>query len=128
MTDAITTDDILDSRDIEARIEDLQERNEVAEDGSVSTDPLDDDEKAELTALQAFRDEAEGYCSDWKHGETLIKDSYFKEYAQELADDIGAISKGASWPNNCIDWDEAARQLQEDYTSAELMGETYWFR
>lgn len=128
MTDAITTDDILDSRDIEARIEDLQERNEVAEDGSVSTDPLDDDEKAELTALQAFRDEAEVYCSDWKHGETLIKDSYFKEYAQELADDIGAISKGASWPNNCIDWDEAARQLQEDYTSAELMGETYWFR
>lgn len=78
MSGRITTGDTLDSRDIEARIKYLQAR---AEDDGEETDPLDDDEKAELTALQAFRDEAEDYCSDWKHGETLIKDSYFKEYA-----------------------------------------------
>jgi hypothetical protein len=82
----------------------------------------------EYRALKAFAEEAEGYCSDWRHGETLIRDSYFETYAQELAEDIGAINANASWPNNCIDWEQAARELQTDYTSAEFDGVTYWFR
>jgi hypothetical protein len=86
------------------------------------------DEAEELATLKAFRDELEPYCSDWHHGETLIRDSYFKEYAQELAEDIGAINRDAQWPNNCIDWDKATRELQMDYTSAELDGVTYWVR
>lgn len=85
-------------------------------------------DEPELATLKAFRDELEPYCSDWHHGETLIRDSYFKEYAQELAEDIGAINRDAQWPNNCIDWDKAARELQMDYTSAEFDGVTYWAR
>lgn len=34
----------------------------------------------------------------------------------------------ASWPNTCIDWDEAARELQYDYFTVEFDGITYWIR
>lgn len=97
----------------------------VTQDGTMG---LDEDEQAELAALKALAEEAEGYAADWAHGETLIRDSYFKEYAQELAEDIGAINRNATWPNNCIDWDQAARELQMDYTSVEFDGVTYWIR
>ncbi len=81
----------------------------------------------ELKALKALAEEAEG-CSDWQYGETLIRDSYFEDYAQELASDIGAINRDADWPLNCIDWAEAAEQLQQDYTSVDYDGVTYWIR
>jgi predicted lipid-binding transport protein (Tim44 family) len=86
------------------------------------------EEAAEYRALQALQEEAEGYCDDWRHGATLIRDSYFKDYAQELADDIGAIDRNAKWPLDCIDWEKAARELQMDYTSVEFSGVTYWVR
>ncbi len=107
-------DNVIDSRAVIARIEELQ-------DGG---DSLDE----ELKALLALQEEAEGYSEDWKYGSTLIRDSYFKEYAQDLADDIGAIDRQALWPLTCIDWDQAARELQMDYTSVEFDGITYWVR
>jgi hypothetical protein len=59
---------------------------------------------------------------------TMINDSYFAEYAKELAEDIGAINKSNEWPNYCIDWERAAGELKMDYTSVEVDDETYWFR
>lgn len=93
----------------------------------------DDDEREELAAITAFMEELEGNGGDeqwrgnWYPG-TLIRDSYFKDYAMELAEDIGAINNDAAWPANCIDWDQAARKLQMDYSSAEFQGVTYWYR
>jgi hypothetical protein len=109
--------DVIDSRDVIARIEELEEMEEREE-----------EETEELEALRALAEEAEGYASDWRYGETLIRDSYFQEYAQELAEDIGAINRDASWPNTCIDWEQAARELQMDYTSVDFAGVTYWIR
>jgi hypothetical protein len=109
-------EDTIDSRDVIARIEFLN-----------SDEELTYGEADELIALQKLQSEAEG-SADWLNGETLVRDSYFKEYAQDLAEDIGAISSDASWPNNCIDWDEAARELQMDYGSANFDGVTYWLR
>src|SRR4030095_14734000 len=83
---------------------------------------------AEYRALKALQDQAEGYCDDWRHGAALIRDSYFQDYAQQLADDIGAIDRNAKWPLDCIDWEKAARELQIDYTSVEFAGVTYWVR
>jgi hypothetical protein len=115
--------DTLDSRDVDSRIEELEaERDAAVEAG---TDFVDCEE---LAALVAFRDAADGYCSDWLYGCTLIRDSYFKDYAQELAEDVGLLEKDLKWPHTCIDWDQAARELQRDYSSAELDGVTYWFR
>lgn len=85
------------------------------------------DEAEELTALEALADEAEG-CCDWQHGETLVRDSYFQEYAQELAESCGMVPDNLTWPCNCIDWEHAARELRYDYTSVEFNGVTYWVR
>jgi antirestriction protein len=91
-------------------------------------DSEDADEIAERDALIALASEAEGYADDWPYGEALIRDSYFRDYAMELAEDIGAIDANASWPTRCIDWDQAARELQMDYTAVDFAGVTYWIR
>lgn len=114
------SDDIIDSREVNRAIEELE--TELEE------DPDDEDVQEELTALRDLRDEGESATSEWDDGATLIRDSYFKDYAMELADDIGAIDKNAGWPLNCIDWDQAARDLQMDYTSIEFDGVDYWVR
>lgn len=38
-----------------------------------------------------------------------------EDFAQNLADDLGAVDQNLSWPNNCIDWEYAARELMMDY-------------
>lgn len=122
------SDDAIDSRDVIARIAELEDMHEPPEDdGSEGSDGLDDDERAELAALKALAEEGEG-LADWRYGETLIRDSYFEDYARELAEDIGALEKCDHWPATCIDWERAARELQMDYTSIDFDGVTYWAR
>ena len=139
-------DDTIDSRDVIERIEELQtERDTFCESYETSADMEEADEEttdkacaawadanseeaAELAALEALQEEAEGYCPDWTYGAQLIRDSYFEDYAQETAEDCGMIQPGATWPNNCIDWEQAARELQQDYTAVDFDGVTYWVR
>jgi hypothetical protein len=89
----------------------------------------------EWCALRDLIAEASKYAADWEYGETLIRDSYFREYAQELAEDCSPFPSNspegkalAMWPYRCIDWDQAARELQMDYTSVDFDGITYWIR
>ncbi len=110
------TDDVIDSRDVIARIEELEAQDE-----------RDESETAELYTLRELAAAAQT-APDWEHGETLIRDSYFKEYAQELAEDCGMIPANLAWPCTCIDWDQAARELQMDYTAVDFDGVTYWVR
>lgn len=98
----------------------------VEEAAKDTRDPLYD-EATEYKALKELEEQAEGY-SDWKDGATLIRESYFKDYAQQLAEDIGAVNADATWPNNCIDWDQAARELEVDYTQVDFDGVTYLIR
>lgn len=115
--------DILDSRDIIAKIEELESLLEDDPDDFNS----DDDKREELKNLRALAEESSG-SPDWPYGETLIADSYFEQYAQELAEDIGAVQKDATWPNQYIDWEAAADALKQDYMSV-AYGETeYWIR
>ena len=39
-----------------------------------------------------------------------------EDFAQEMAESLGAIDKNASWPMNCIDWEYAAKELMYDYS------------
>lgn len=113
------TDDVIDVRDVIARIEELQEAIENT--GAVCK---------ELATLLTFMDEMKGnggdeeWRGDW-YPIPAIRDSYFKTYAQELADQCG-IETPTHWPYTCIDWDQAARELKYDYTSVEFDGVTYW--
>lgn len=145
-------DDTIDSREIIDRIAELEDdlengpyeefileqlekcipRDEIDAfdtwlDNTAETTDLSADDCEELIALRDLRDEADG-VADWKYGATLIRESYFKDYAQQLAEDIGAINHEAGWPNNCIDWDRAARELTIDYTEIDFDGVTYLVR
>lgn len=111
-------EDTIDSRDVIARIEAIE-----------NLDSFSDEEKEELVALRKLAEEAEQYADDWTYGETLIRDSYFKDYAQELAEETGDVDfKKLKWPFTCIDWEQAARELKMDYTAVEFDGVTYWIR
>ena len=112
-------DDLIDSRDVEKAIDELQDE--------LDEGTIDEDDKELLDQLIELRDEGEGF-SDWRYGETLISESYFETYARDLAEDIGAVDSNASWPNNCIDWERACSDLQMDYSSVEFGDETYYVR
>lgn len=78
---------------------------------------------------EAIRDQV-GYEFDdlAENSPTMIPDHLFEGYAQELAEDIGAIGKDNQWPLYCIDWKHAAEELQMDYSEVEVDGKTYYFR
>lgn len=118
--------DVIDSRDVIARIEELTREDE--------DQALSEEEKEELCALEALAAEASD-SPDWKYGESLIRDSYFCEYAEQLAEDTAPFSPSSaearlldSWPYRCIDWEQAARELQQDYFTVDFDGVTYWIR
>lgn len=120
--DEITnSDDLIDIRNVIERYEALEDIDR------------DEDDALEFSLLGKLLEECKGnggdeqWRGDW-YPVTLIRDSYFKDYAQELAEDIGAINKDATWPNNYIDWDAATEALQGDYTTVEFDGVTYWVR
>lgn len=125
------TDDIIDSRDVIARIEELRSEIEDIEDAEGFDPLLAKQENAEiydeLAALESLAEEAEGYAPDWHHGATLVRDSYFTDYAQELLEDIGDLPKDL--PHYIvIDWEATARNIRMDYTGVEFDGVTYWVR
>lgn len=142
--------DILDSRDVIARFEELESERDAAkvddlnakleegetrdtsgdwtaECGIAFSDDWDEDRETEYQALKSLIDEAD--CSpDWHHGGTLIRDSYFEDYARQLAEDLGLLEKCDQWPATCIDWECAADELKQDYFNVDFDGVEYWLR
>ena len=128
--------DILDSRDVIARQEELQQElddleAEAADDTNVVRDEAieqlkvwKEENQQELDALNLFVEEGN---AEWRHGETLVRESYFEDYARQLAEEVGAISGEEKWPLTCIDWEQAAEELKQDYTSADFDGVTYYY-
>ncbi len=66
--------------------------------------------------------------SEWRHGVGLIDVDDFEEYAEQLAEDIGAIDRNQHWPHDCIDWEQAAKDLAMDYSVCTYEGTDYYFR
>ena len=147
----ITTDEILDSRDIIDRKDELlkdyvpmynrhittlnQEADELDESDATESEEFtqwlkdwseNDENGQELIALIELCNECEGY-SDWSYGETLIREDYFTEYTQDTLADCGYIPKDLpSWI--VIDWEETAENVKIDYMEVSFMGETYCMR
>jgi len=111
--------DIIDSRDVISRIADLQ--------ASSAEPDFSEDEQEELAALLALAAEGES-SPDWEYGEALIHTDYFVTYAQELAEDCCDLPSPNQWPASCIDWDQAARELELDYTTINFDGTDYLIR
>lgn len=122
-------DDIIDSRDIIERIKELEvERDDYDPSVGGSWQDTHQDDAEELAILIALQDEASGYSPDWTYGSTLVRDSYFETYAQELADDLGLTRDNESWPYTCVDWERATAELRQDYTCISFDGVDYWIR
>lgn len=123
------TADIIDVRDIIARIEELAQ-DLTTYSAEAHAHPELVEEHAALCAIMADLAGAGGdeqWEGDW-YPLTLIRDRYFQTYAQELAVDCGDYPKQVRWPYTCIDWELAANELLHDYTRADIGGVTYYFR
>jgi hypothetical protein len=123
--------DVIDVREIIERIEAIEAGADDCDDPAWKS--ANEDEAGERDALYAIMSDLAGYGGDeqWRgdwYPASLIADSYFEDYARELADDTGAVDANAGWPNNFIDWKRAAEALQSDYTSVEIDGRDYWYR
>lgn len=133
MTDVSNNDDLIDSRDVIARLEEMSdELDGCAEnkDGNlIDADGADmSEEKENYETLKAFAEEFESYAPDYHHGESAINEDYFQAYARQMAEDIGAVSSDDVWPLNHIDWEAAASALKIDYTEIDFDGERFWVR
>ena len=112
MTNKLNINDIIDVRDIIERYEELV--NLLENEGCADTCELLGAERALLEDVLAdLRGNGgdEEWRGDW-YPITLVRDSYFKSYAQELAEECDLIDSNAQWPNTCIDWNQAAGELQ----------------
>ena len=133
------SDDVIDSRDVIAAIEEFTTEIDSLVEEMASIEATDERQslalalaemREQLSALSALADEASGYAADWLYGETLIRDSYFREFTEQTVEDCGYFTaeQFSTWPYRCIDWEQAARELQMDYTSVDFDGVTYWIR
>ena len=144
---------ILDTRDLQDRLEELQGLKEAVEDARSTVEELlavdasektetweadlDDardslenaesaftsDEQDELAELETLADEV----SEWTSGNQLIPEDDFEDYCQELCEDIGDIPHNLP-PYIVIDWEATAANLKMDYSECEYQGITYLYR
>jgi hypothetical protein len=112
--------DIIDTRDLMARVEALE------------TDPDDATDDDELSTLLAILNDLQGNGGDeqWRghwYPVTLVRDDYFTDYAREMVEESEMVSADLpSWVE--VDWDATARNVRMDYTATEIDGVTYWYR
>lgn len=150
MTNSITNyDDTIDSRDVIARIEELQSEREDFEGSAYETEDgkfgfvgcesddfetLEDariaefnnsDEGEELATLENLADEASGYAPDWEYGAQLIRYSYFEDAMDEMVADCYELPKDMPfWMTVTYDYDA----LKQDYTEVDFGGVSYFVR
>lgn len=135
MTNTISnTDDIIDVRDIIARVEELEEELKNIEDmpeGDMLKNTVEGDAmREELAQLEYLLDELKGnggdeqWRGDW-YPVTLIRDSHFEDAMDELLEDCGDLPKNLPcYLSITVDYEA----LQMDYTSCEFDGVIYWYR
>ena len=107
-------DDVITVDDLSNRLEQLDSVDEDA--------VLDDEDQAEFNSLTKLLAEVDNYDC-----ETLVRDSYFAQYVQELCEDCGDVPANLPY-YIVIDWAATAENMRIDYTAFEFDGVTYWGR
>lgn len=126
--------DIIDSRDVINRIEELEDYRQALETAQAELAAWEGDEEAEidpsgqeLKDLKALAKSMENE-TDWESGTSLIRESYFEDYARQTAEDCGLLENWDKWPATCIDWAQASKELQMEYSCVEFGDTTYYYR
>lgn len=146
----------LDTRDLEKRLNELQnefdswkdsltpenladikEEYEVAENTDISDEEFNwawenevGSDADELKNLIELKDQfgRDQFGREWFDGIRLILEQDFTEFAEDEADQLGLVEDTNTWPYCCIDWQKAADRLMMGYSSVDYDGETYYFR
>lgn len=144
--------DLLDSRDLAARLEALREERDRlrdaltdAEDEYSEATRTGDAPEAARVACDVANDDYDEFGAayeheildleemeqsgipDWHDGETLIHERHFTDYCRDLVDDIGDLPRDL--PHYIvIDWEATADNLRADYTEFTYAGHTYLVR
>lgn len=125
-------DNVIDSRDIIARLEELQEElddlESENENGSMDEAIREwhDDNDDEYIPLVKLVKECES-CADWQYGETLIHRRIFVDYCRERCVDCEYIPENLpAWIE--IDWQKTADNMEQDYTTVDFDGHEYLIR
>ena len=100
----------LDTRDLEEQLQELLE-NET-------------ENEIEIAELQDLKNSLED--EGWEDGIQMIPCSDFVEYTQDLVRDCYEMPD--NWPFSCIDWEQAAKELEDDYSQIEYDGVDYFYR
>lgn len=79
----------------------------------------------EVNTLKQLGNIFSGESAEWLDGVVLIRDSYFTEYAKQLASKSKDLT---SWPLPYINWEEATSALLKDYENIDFDGVTYWVK
>jgi len=109
-------EDILDSRDIQERIDELQKIDQAE---------IDEYDTEELNLLLKIKD-AVGDDESWAFGITFIRDSYFEEDAEEFAYDCMGIDRNGQM-TMYVDWSRFAEDRKVDFQSVDFDGVEYWY-
>ncbi len=150
MTNISNTDNIIAVSDITARVDELRGEREqhdkengtirndgdqsLTEDGIYTPGSWDaerPDDSEELTQLEILLVQLRGIgCNhqwdDDGYPDSIIADSYFEDYARNLAHDLGAVDKNASWV--VVNWEATANGVKMGYKAVDFDGSTYWAR
>lgn len=133
-------DDIVNRRDIEDRIDELEsERDEFLDKTceEAKLDEIDDgyDELREETALIWEKQTPEG--EEWRtltdvleemgSADYIVSEDHFPAYVEELLKDCGDIPRNFPWYIE-IDWEATAKNVRQDYSELEWDGHTYLYR
>mgnify|MGYP006377584201 FL=1 len=120
--DRLMNDYAIDGRAIQARIDELE-----------ALDAPTEEESAELADLVAFLHEAMQYNSDADAGETIIAESHFVDYIEEIIDDCYALPKeltSGEWPYRhiTINYEAAAEEAKADYAELTFRGRNFYIQ
>lgn len=131
--DVISNDmKVIDSRDIIDRIEKLEE---LISDESTNMRFLEECKEyyilsleewcKECDKLKTLEEQCKEYVSDWEYGVTLIRESYFEEYMDDMIQDCYELPKDLPfWMSITYDYEA----LKQDYTEVDFNGIIYLVR
>lgn len=154
MTTFNSSSDVIDSRDIIDRIEELEGTLQAAHEEALAdaSTNLDFEEWVEAVYADAgpahcheYHGEAEEYrelkalegqaesSPDWQYGESLINEDYFTDYIEELIKDCYEMPKdmnSGNWPwrHMVMDYESAAEEAKVDYMEVSFWGNTFLIR
>lgn len=122
------TENLLDSRDIEARIQYLQDLGTTLTQEELEEDyQAEEEEITELFRIKYdFIDEYSRGEELWEEGVVFINDGYFIEDTIDYLEEIGVVDSDFYLLRGNIDWEGVVRDRQLEYETIVMFDQLFW--